>query len=261
MRERDAGSIADSTGSSQRNGLSPWCDVCPLRAVSAFEDFSPEELETMMRLKVAHRYAARGDTLIRCGEMNGHLYTLFSGWALRHRLLPDGRRQIIQVVLPGDTIGLDSLFLDGPLYSVQAASDVTFCVLDARLVGDIFGRLPQLGRRLTKLALVEQRALETRLIIVGRCSAEERIAFVFVEIHGQLTKRRLINGNYFRFPITQQQLADFVGLNIIHTNRVLRRLRERGIMTIQSQKVRIHQFAALRQLAPFGANEECLPLL
>jgi CRP-like cAMP-binding protein len=261
MGERDVSSIAASTVGQQRGGLAPWCDTCPLRALSLFEDFGREELDVMMRFKVAHRHAPRGATLVRDGDASGQLYTLFSGWALRHRLLPDGRRQIIRVVLPGDTIGLDGLFLEPPQYSVQAASDVTFCVLDGRLVPEMFAMLPRLGRRLTRLALLEQRALETHLSVVGRCSAEERIAFAFLDIHGRLVTRRLINGDTFRLPITQQQLADFAGLNIIHTNRVLRRLRERGIMTIQSHMVQIHELAALRRLAPLSVHEERRPLL
>jgi CRP-like cAMP-binding protein len=120
---------------------------------------------------------------------------------------------------------------------------------------------PRLARRLTRLALLEERALETRLTVIGRCRARERIAFFFLDIHDRLSRRHLINGNGFRFPVTQQQVADFLGLNIIYTNRVLRELRNRGIMTVHNHKVEIHQLASLRHLAPISIPEASTPLL
>lgn len=246
--------------SNHRADLSPSCDSCPLRALSLFEEFARDELAFMQRFKVAHRHAERGKTLIRYGESTGQLFTLFSGWAMRHRLLPDGRRQIAQILLPGDLIGLDGIFLEPPQYSVQAASDITFCVLDTRLLTDMPLNQSRLSRRLTKLALSEYRMLETLLTIIGRCNAEERIGYFILDLHTRLSRRQIINGGSFSFPLTQQQLADALGLNIIHTNRVLRRLRMRGVLTIQNHRAEIHDIAALRRLAPFIPQEETRPL-
>jgi CRP-like cAMP-binding protein len=231
-----------------------------LRALALFEEFSRDEIEFMRRFKVAHRHAESGKTLIRYGESNGQLYTLFSGWAMRHRLLPDGRRQILQILLPGDLIGLDGIFLDAPQYSVQAATDITFCVLDTRLLAEMPFIQSRLSRRITKVALIEHRMLETLLTIIGRCNAEERIAYFILDLHTRLSRRRLIDGESFAFPLTQQQLADAVGLNIIHTNRVLRRLRMRELLTIHHHRAEIYDLAGLRRLAAFAPHEETRPL-
>jgi CRP-like cAMP-binding protein len=246
--------------SGDRNSLAPWCDSCPLRALPIFEEFSSDELDFMLKFKTAHRHAERGKTLIRHGESVNHVCTLFSGWALRHRLLPDGRRQIVLVLLPGDMIGLDTIFLQPPQYSIQALSDITYCVLDTQLLAAMPLEQPRLAQRLMKLALIEQRVLETRMTVLGRCSAEERIAYLVLDLHQRLSRRRLMNGYGFAFPLTQQQLADAAGLNIIHTNRVLRRLRMRDILTIQNHRAQIHDMAALQRLVTVGMHDGARPL-
>src|SRR5690242_13971610 len=84
----------------------PWCDACPLRQFPLFRDFSPDELRFMRKAKTAHLVAPAQTTLIREGEQSSQVFTLFTGWAVRYKILADGRRQILNVLLPGDTIGL-----------------------------------------------------------------------------------------------------------------------------------------------------------
>jgi CRP-like cAMP-binding protein len=230
-----------------------------LRALSLFEELSREELEFMVRFKVAHRHSARGTILIRDGEGDGLLCTLFSGWALQHRRLSVDRRQITKILLPGDLIGLDAVFIEQPQYSIQAASDITYCVLDKRLLAEMPVAQPALDRRLTRIALTEQRDIEAWLTVIGRCSAEERIAYLILDLHSRLSRRRLIHSDGFTLPLTQQQIADAVGLNIIHTNKILRRLR--SVFTIQKHRVTIHNIAALRRLTAFSPEEGKRPLL
>jgi CRP-like cAMP-binding protein len=245
------------------HGLAPWCEECPLRRLDLFEDFSPSELGFMQGFKIAHRVAQAGATLMKEGSADGHLYTLFTGWAFRYKLLPDGRRQILNVLLPGDTIGLDAVIGDPPYYSVQAATDISYCVLDAiRKLPVLFRDHPSLALKLTRIALRERQGIDRRLTLTGRCAAEERIASFMLDAYDRLAARGLVRDHSFLLPMTQNQLADALGLNIIHLNRMLRRLRECGLLLIQDREARLLDLEQLRRLAPIhGGLTHRRPLL
>src|SRR5688500_18032900 len=83
----------------------PWCDRCVLRSDCGFEDFNEEELSFMMRLKIGHGRAWAGETIIDEGTHKPRCYTLFSGWAVRSRLLGRGQHHVLSILLPGDPMG------------------------------------------------------------------------------------------------------------------------------------------------------------
>jgi CRP-like cAMP-binding protein len=237
----------------QNNGCdpsAPWCDTCSLRLLPLFKSFSPSELRSMQDLKIAHRVAPAKTILVRNNESSGQVFTLFSGWAFRHTSLPDGRRQILNVLLPGDMIGLYATLIGQPYFSVQTATEVSYCVLDERRLRAMSKAQHGLGIRVAELALREVATLELRLTVVGQCSAEERTAYFLLDLYHRLQGRHLVRDHQFGLPLTQQELADALGLNIIHLNRVLRRLRERGLVTIQRGKVTVHDMAGLQRMVP-----------
>jgi CRP-like cAMP-binding protein len=227
-----------------------------------YNDFSADELGFMRGLKIAHRVCPAGTVLLHEGAALEHLYTLYTGWAFRYKLLRDGRRQILNILLPGDTIGLDIILSSRPHYAVEAATDLTYCVLDVRQLPQLFEKHAGLARRLAGLAVRERRFLDRRVALAGRCSAEERIAAFLLGLYDRLEPRGMARDNAFTLPLTQQQLADALGLNVIHLNRMLRRLRESGVVTIEEREVRIEDAERLRRIAPLQgglAGEE--PLL
>lgn len=108
----------------------PWCDRCTLRNGCGFEDFSPEELAFMVDFKIGHGRAWVGEVILEEAPQKPRCYTLFSGWAVRYRLLPGGQRHVVGILLPGDMIGLQSALCGASDEVVEAVTDVTFCILD-----------------------------------------------------------------------------------------------------------------------------------
>lgn len=216
----------------------PWCDRCVLRSGCGFEDFKPEDLAFMNQLKIGHGRAWAGETLLDPTSSDFPCYTLFSGWAVRCRLLPDGRRQILAVLLPGDTIGLAAALLGKSMDHVEAVTDATFCVLDTRTMRESLG-VNGWGLRVARLLAFENQQLANRLAIMGACDARANVANFIYDIYVRLGLRRMTQGSSFKLPLSSRHIAEAVGLTPVHLHRVLRDLRDDNLLTIEKKTVNI----------------------
>jgi CRP-like cAMP-binding protein len=196
--------------------------------------------------------------LIRGQEAQTEVAVLFKGWACSYRLLPDGRRQILDVYLPGDLIGLDGFLLARSQKFVVALTDITYGAVDH----DTFSRLlgsPDVAQGVISALVAEKLQLNGHLVAVGQMIAEEKIAGLLVEIHERLRHRQSIKGQSFHFPLTQQQIGDFLGMTLVHVNRVLKRLRDSGMVNVKDRIVVIHDMEKLTSLASGGRGQLLRP--
>jgi CRP-like cAMP-binding protein len=200
------------------------CEKCPLRAESTLRDFSQEELDFIAGFKSGELIAAAGTTLLTQGSASAHLYTVLSGWAFRHKTLADGRRQILNFVMPADFIGLQGTVLGEMQHSVEALSDMVLCVFPRERLWELYRGHPSLAFDLTWIASREEQMLGENLVSVGRRTALERIAFVLLHLFLRAEQLRLPVKNRVQFPLTQQHLADALGMSLVHTNKTLQRL-------------------------------------
>ena len=114
------------------------CDRCPLASHKAFRKFTPEELRFVQRFKIGEARVEAGRTVLVEGEDSPYLFTVLSGWAIKHKSLADGRRQIINFALPGDMTGLQAAMFDKMQHSVQALTDVVLCVFDRSKIWKLY---------------------------------------------------------------------------------------------------------------------------
>jgi CRP/FNR family transcriptional regulator len=221
----------------------------------------PDMIERASRGAAAfHRAAAGAERrleanveLSRMPETERLAGILLSGWACRYCLLPDGRRQILDVLLPGDLIGLDRLFAEKPHDLVLTLTDVTLGSIDH----DAFVGLcldPEIALYLLSRMTAEKRRLDRKLTMIGQMVADERIAALLIESFQRLRQHQAIKGESFHFPLTQQQIGDFLGMTVVHVNRVLKRLRNDGIVIVRHRVAIIRDMAALSSLASGGAD-------
>jgi CRP-like cAMP-binding protein len=229
---------------------------CPWRQVPFFLDHTPAELDFLVGFKTAHGHAAPNTELLREGEPGPRLFTLFSGWAFRSKLLPDGSRQLLDILLPGDLIGLETVLYGATHHSVISLTDLTYCVLDGARMNELFLKQPSLALKVTSLVAQQLRQLELRTTSIGRCDANGSLAVLLLDLHTRLTRRNLVGENGFGLPLTQQQMADALGLTIVHVNRVIRRMHKAGIMTIQNRHATIHDLSRLIELAALAVDQD-----
>jgi CRP/FNR family transcriptional regulator len=228
---------------------SPLCPACPLRSARRLAPSEPAGRWFLRGEGVERRSAELGTELIREGENLGSVGALFTGWGLRYKLLHDGRRQILDILLPGDTFGLDAILFEKPEHLVLAASPVSYGVMANELVKELLATTPAFAAAMLQRLAQERRALDRHLVLLGRCDAEERVATFILELHARLRRLRIARNGTFTMPLTQQQVGDHLGLTIVHVNRVLRRFRERGIATARDRTIVIHDLPGLHRLA------------
>ena len=226
------------------------CSQCPLRALPLFTSNGKEEVTLVQSLKKREQRVAVGETLILEGQTDAPLYTLLSGWAFRFKTLSDGRRQILNFLLAGDFIGVQQKMGDAAAHGVVTLTDSVFCVFQRDALWELHRQSPAMGFNITWLTAHEESLVDDTLLSVGRRSAEERIATLLIQLYKRAAALQADGGaSGVPFPLTQQHIADGLGLSLVHTNKTLRKLERRGLHQLDDGRLRLRDVKALARLA------------
>ena len=226
------------------------CNQCPLRALPLFLTNGKEELQLVQSLKTREQRLAAGETLISEGQTDAPLYTLLSGWAFRFKTLSDGRRQILNFLLAGDFIGVQQKMGDAAAHGVITLTDAVFCVFQRDSLWELHRQSPAMGFNITWLTAHEESLVDDTLLSVGRRNAEERIATLLILLYKRAAALQADGGaSGVAFPLTQQHIADGLGLSLVHTNKTLRKLELRGLHRVEDGRLFMRDVKALVRLA------------
>ena len=206
------------------------CRDCPLRQAECFVPFTDEELHFMENFKVGELEVDPKTTILMEGSNAPQLYTVLRGMGLRYKLLPDGRRQILNFIYPGDFIGLQVSLLGEMKHSADATTKMTLCVFERKDIGNLFRSSPERAYDITWLAAVEEHFLGGAISTIGQLGARARMAWALVRIYYRSQSVGLATGAQVAFPFRQQDLADTMGLSLVHTNKTLARFRADGLV-------------------------------
>lgn len=226
------------------------CSECPLRALPLYIAHSPEELALVQSLKRRELSIGAGETLIHEGQTDAPLYTLRSGWAFRFKTLSDGRRQILSFLLAGDFIGVQQKMGDAAAHGVMTLTEAVLCVFQRDSLWELHRQSPSMGFNITWLTAHEESLVDDTLLSVGRRNAEERIATLLILLFKRAAALQADGGTSgVPFPLTQQHIADGLGLSLVHTNKTLRKLEQRGLHRISDGRLYMRDVKALVRLA------------
>ena len=226
------------------------CHECPLRPLPLFLAHSDDELALVQSLKRRELRLPAGQTLIHEGQTDAPLYTLLDGWAFRFKTLRDGRRQILNFLLAGDYIGVQQKMSDAAAHGVETLTDTLFCVFQRDALWELHRKSPSMGFNITWLTAHEESMVDDTLLSVGRRSAEERIASLLILLFKRAAALQADGGAAgVPFPLTQQHVADGMGLSLVHTNKTLRKLERRGLHRIDEGRLYLRDVKTLARLA------------
>jgi CRP-like cAMP-binding protein len=231
------------------------CFECALRRCGAFKPIGDMELAFINEMKRDHLVCPPGSEIIAAGQEQAELYTLYAGWAIRCKTLPDGRRQILNIHLPGDLIGLQGAMFEASSYSVEALTEVQLCLLPRRKIWSLFENMPELSFDVTWLGAREESHVDESLASVGRRSAAERIAALVIMLYKRLDALGMVVNGAMPFPLTQQHIADTLGLSLVHTNKSLAKLRKLGMFSQSNGTLLLSNPKALESLAQYFDEE------
>lgn len=191
--------------------------------------------------------------LIREGDAPKDVNLILEGFACRYKMLPDGTRQIVAYLVPGDFCDLHVFILKAMDHTIATLSRCTVVKISRARILELMQR-PAIARAFWWAALVDEATLREWLINVGARSAEQRVAHLLCELLLRLETVGLTNGNTYELPITQAELADTVSLTSVHVNRVLQRLRQDGLITLKGKHLVIRDIERLKAVSGFNPN-------
>ncbi|WP_299695029.1 Crp/Fnr family transcriptional regulator [uncultured Tateyamaria sp.] len=229
--------------------MSTDCNNCPLRKLDAFEEMSASEVSFMERFKTGELEAQPGTEIMAQGQSSTHLFTCLRGMGLRYKTLADGRRQVIGFVLPGDFIGLQAGVMSEMSHSVEASTAMRLCTFNRSELWTLFKSHPARAYDLTRIAATEEVFLGEALAAVGQLDARAKVSWALHRFYTRLTAVKQQTGNTVPLPYRQQDLADAMGLSLVHTNKTLARLREDQIVTLSENQLTVHNPTRLAELA------------
>lgn len=219
--------------------------------LSAPADLSEEDEEAVRALcRNVRDVAARRD-IISQGDKPDHVHVMMEGWAARYEVVEDGSRQITALLVPGDFCDLQVAILGEMDHGILALTPVKVAYVPHEAMEKLPTERPQVGRALWWSTLVDEAVLRSWIVNIGRRDAAERIAHLFCELHARLKLVGLVEDGQFDLPLTQEILADALGLTPVHVNRMLQRLRSEDLILLKGRELTIVDLQGLRKRAGF----------
>lgn len=209
------------------------------------------ELAALAALLEKERAFGARSVIVHEGDKVGRIHVLSEGWACRYKHLADGRRQITAVLVPGDVMDLDSLRFGRAGETVATITPCAVAALGSAAVRELGLSHPRIGEAMAWLGAVENAALAERNVCLGRRSAREHLAHLLCELQARLAAIGEADESGFALPLTQEQIADIMGLSSIHVSRTFMDLRSEGLIELQRRRLEIRNLRELRRVAGF----------
>jgi CRP-like cAMP-binding protein len=213
---------------------------------------SAEDRRAVLNLPYNVRTLEPGTYTIREAEAPNSCGVLVSGFAYRHKLSGDGARQIVAIHIPGDALDFQHLFLDVADHNVQMLTRGEVAFVSRADIQNLARERASIGHAILVKILVEASIFREWVLNVGRREARVRVAHVLCEFAARLEAEGLSDEYGCELPMTQEQLADAVGITPVHVNRTLKTLEKEGLITRNKRMVSFPDWRRMRDAADFN---------
>lgn len=219
-----------------------------------FTDLFPDD-HAMLNEMVTSPVRQRAHTdIISEGDRPTNVIIMLEGWAYRYKVLADGSRQIMAYLLPGDLCDQHIFILDRMDHSIGLLTDAKLAFIPEETIVTLTDRCPRVARGFWWSTLVDEAVLRHWLLNMGQRDAYARIAHLFCELWDRLTQVGLRTGNQMEVPLTQEELGDTMGLTGVHINRMIKRMREEGLIELRNKCLHILDIDRLRAIAGYDPS-------
>lgn len=210
-----------------------------------------DDRKTLGEVSAHRRAVSAGAEWMRQDERADHIHFMEEGWACQFRTLRDGRRQILRVLLPGDVCNLDSLRTEKVPFGARALTPVRILSVARQHLSALCHGSPGIASSVIQVALGENAMLNQWAICLGRRSAPERLAHLLCELAVRLGHDAGCEAASFELPLTQEQIADVLGLTAVHINRMMQQFRRQGLLHTEGKIFTLEDMGALEDMAEF----------
>jgi CRP-like cAMP-binding protein len=221
------------------------------RKLGHFIPITAEDERVLDGLERSQESIEAHQDIIEEGQVPRSVFLVKAGLACRYRILPDGRRQIMTFLLPGDLNDLHVFLLKEMDHSIAAITPVRIATIARESVMELAIDRPRITAGLWWSSLQEEALLRERIVALGRRDAAGRVAYLLCEMLWRHQAVGMAEGHSFELPLTQVELADTLGMTAVHINRVLQGLRRKGLIVLKNRTVVLNNLTALQALAEF----------
>lgn len=230
-----------------------------LRKLSRWYPLDKADEEALLALPHHVRALDPHHYVVREGEAATHTGLMLSGFSVRHKIVVDGARQIVAIHMKGDIVDLQNSLLGTADHSVQMLTKGEVAMIPREAVQDIALTRPRIGMAMWKDTLVDGSIFREWIANVGRRDAATRVAHVLCEFALRLKVAGLGEKTNYELPMTQEQLADVVGLTPVHVNRTLQVLERKNLISRAKRSVVVGDWQRLAEAGDFDAAYLHLP--
>ncbi|MDY0884771.1 Crp/Fnr family transcriptional regulator [Dongia soli] len=192
--------------------------------------------------------------LIREHDPPGHVRLILEGFVCRYKILENGRRSIIAYLVPGDICDLHVAILRRMDHAMCTLTPCKVVFISPETIEDLTTNYPRIARALWWATLVDAATLREWLVNLGQRPSDQRLGHLFCELLMRLQTVELADENSYHLPLTQEALADTLGISTVHVNRVLQQLREDGLVVFRDHRLIIPNVKQLKEFAGFDGN-------
>lgn len=227
-------------------------ESCLVAFVQTFLDLDDREEGLVRRLEDNQEDHGAGVNLFGAGDELDQLLVMRKGWAFSSRYLPEGKRQVLQIHVPGDLVALPDIVFETATSELDTLTECTVCPFPRSHIDDLFRSAPRLGAFLYSLAMVERAILLDRATALGRFDAPARVAHFLLEIYSRLLITHPDLGGDFELPLTQDLIGDATGLSSVHVSRTMGWLESEGLIERPTRRrVVLREIEALKSMCQF----------
>jgi CRP-like cAMP-binding protein len=229
--------------------IGPIAGTALITRLRRFIELSPAEIISLQTLARPLRTAQPNEDLRTHGHADSIAVLMHEGWAISHRTLADGRRQILDFVIPGDFCDPCVFVTPVANFTLTTITRCSYTPVAGSTLLDLIASSPRIGAMLWWLEAEEQALLRDHLLAIGRMNARERLSRLICELWARMRNVGLDVADGFAWPVNQEVIADATGLSIVHVNRTLRRLEREGIIQRSNHVYRINDPARIERIA------------
>lgn len=222
---------------------------CIVQQFNRYAELTEQEAALLDSLEREPREYQAGETLYDEGADAACFFTLRSGWAYASRTLADGERQVLDIFLPGQIMGLREVGFNRSLSTITLLTDAVVCPFPKQQLTEIFEESPRLSALFFLALAYEESILIERIINISRRSSAKRLAHFIVEMKLRLHK----DSDQFELPMNQAIIGDTLGMSAVHVSRSLKCLREQNLVSMEDGRVNICDLSGLTAYAEFEA--------
>ncbi len=227
------------------------CIVTNFQNYTELTESECELLDSLEKSPTAYR---RHSFVWEQGDSSDNFYTVRKGWACSFRDMEDGSRQVLDIYVPGDIIGLREFAFRKRISGLMVLTNAELCAFPKRRLTEVFARSSLLCNIFFMIAARDQAILVERLINLGRRTARQKLAHFMLEMSGRLNRTCADIVDCDHLPLTQVLIADALGLSSVHVNRSLQELRENKLILVGSSGINLLDKDGLRGLCGFDPS-------